>query len=227
MNLLSIDTTAKVCSVTLHQQGQLLSGFHIYSEKVASAQLAPMIEAILAKNNLSPQQLDAVAVAKGPGSYTGLRIGTSTAKGLCVAMDIPLLAVNSLQAMAYQIADLLPAEQVLCPMIDARRMEVYCMLLNPDMTILQETKAEIIEEGAFGNLLNEKSVVFFGDGAEKCKPVLGQHPNAVFWKKPIWPNAESVGYLAYQKYLQNDFENLVTFEPYYLKEFMGNKPAYS
>ena len=170
-------------------------------------------------------QLDAIAVAKGPGSYTGLRIGVSTAKGLCFALDKPLLAVNTLAAMTEQIRAFYPATHTLCPMIDARRMEVYCAFYGAtNGHELQPTSAEIINGQSFGDWLARGLVVFFGDGAAKCRAVLSNHPNAIFLDKLIVPSARTVGILATPAFAEGRFEDVGTFEPFYLKEFMTVKP---
>lgn len=169
-------------------------------------------------------QLDAIAVAKGPGSYTGLRIGVSTAKGLCFALDKPLLAINTLAAMAEQIRPAFPASYGLCPMLDARRMEVYCAIYDTAGRELMPTTAKIIDEQSFSEWLAEATVAFFGDGAAKCRPLLGNHPNAIFPELDIRPSARTVGQLATRAFAESRFEDLAAFEPFYLKDFMMTKP---
>lgn len=223
--LLSIDTTSRGCSVALHQDTTLLSCFELRSDKSSSAMLTTLIEQVVRVNMLTMNQLDAIVIAKGPGSYTGLRIGVSTAKGLCYALDKPLISVNSLTAMAKQLQGVISNSQLLCPMIDARRMEVYCQLLDTQtLEIYTDTEAKIIDKTSFEAILSEKTILFFGDGAAKCKDVFADKKNAFFLENEIVPSAKTVGELAYQKYLSNDFENLVTFEPFYLKEFMATTP---
>ncbi|MES2796394.1 MAG: tRNA (adenosine(37)-N6)-threonylcarbamoyltransferase complex dimerization subunit type 1 TsaB [Bacteroidota bacterium] len=222
--LLSIETSQKVGSVAIHKNNELLASHTLYTEKSASSLLTPQIEQILSNCDLKPSELSAIAVAKGPGSYTGLRIAVSTAKGLCVAIDKPLISVNTLEAMACQISPFFPKHYLLCPMLDARRMEVYCMILNQNLEIVEKTHAKIIDEGSFSELLDKNIVVFFGDGAAKCKTALSQNKNAIFLERAIFPNAEKVGELAVKKFEKQQFENLVTFEPYYLKEFIGTVP---
>ena len=169
---------------------------------------------------ISLNDLDAIAVAKGPGSYTGLRVGVSTAKGLCYALDKPMIAVNTLEAMALQLNAFYP-EHLLCPMIDARRMEVYAAVFDSTNNFVQETQAVIMDENSFQDLLAEHKVVFFGDGAAKCQKLLGDHPTAVFPTKEIRPSAVTVGELAVKAFENQHFENVATFEPYYLKDFMS------
>lgn len=225
MLILSLDTSTQVCSVALHQNQALLGCYELLTEKTHSSMLTTLLESVVQQAGFALSDLDAIAVAKGPGSYTGLRIGVSTAKGLCFALDKPLLAVDTLQAMAAQLQDFYPESHVLCPMIDARRMEVYCAQYQAGtLENLRATAAEIIDEHSFEELLNERPVVFFGDGAAKCKPALEQHSNALFPSRLIYPSAKTVGYLASDAFQRQPFEDLVTFEPYYLKEFMGTKP---
>ncbi len=161
---------------------------------------------------------------KDQGSYTGLRIAVSTAKGLCFALDKPLLGVNTLQAMAAQLQAFFPAEHLLCPMIDARRMEVYCALYQPSGQEVQSTSALIIDEESFGNWLEQGPVVFFGDGAAKCQVALGKHPNALFPHDKVVPSARTVGQLATIAFNEGQFEDMATFEPFYLKDFMAIQP---
>ena len=223
MLLLSLDTSTTVCSVALHQDGILLGCYELFTERTSSAMLTTLIANVVEHTGHELSQLDAVAVAKGPGSYTGLRIGVSTTKGLCFSLDKPLLAVNTLAAMTEQIRAFYPANHVLCPMIDARRMEVYCAFYNTDGRELQPTSAEIIDYQSFSDWLGRGPVVFFGDGAAKCRAALGNHPNAVFVEQVITPSARTVGVLATPAFAEGRFEDVTTFEPFYLKEFMAVK----
>lgn len=221
--ILSIDTSTKVCSVALHQDGKLLAVNELYTEKSHSGMLTTLCENVVKYAGFSLKSLDAFAVAKGPGSYTGLRVGVSTAKGFCFALDKPLIAVNTLEAMAYQLKDFYDETHLLCPMIDARRMEVYCQVLDNQMNVISETEAKIIDELSFSELLNENQLVFFGDGAIKCKAVI-THKNAIFLNTEIHPSAKTVGLLATNSFEKSLFENVVTFEPFYLKDFVGTQP---
>lgn len=221
--ILSIDTSTKVCSVALHQDGKLLAVNELYTEKSHSGMLTTLCENAVKYAGFSLKSLDAFAVAKGPGSYTGLRIGVSTAKGFCFALDKPLIAVNTLEAMAYQLKDFYDETHLLCPMIDARRMEVYCQVLDNQMNVISETEAKIIDELSFSKLLNENQLVFFGDGAAKCQAAI-THKNAIFLNTEIHPSAKTVGLLATNSFEKSLFENVVTFEPFYLKDFVGTQP---
>ncbi len=220
--ILSIDTSTKVCSVALHQDSKLLAISELYTEKSHSGMLTTLCENVVKYAGFSLNAVDAFAVAKGPGSYTGLRIGVSTAKGFCFALDKPLIAVNTLEAMAFQVKDFYDETHLLCPMIDARRMEVYCQVLDNQMNIILETEAKIIDNLSFSELLNEKKVVFFGDGAAKCQAEIA-HENAIFLNTEIHPSAKTVGILATNLFEKSLFENVVTFEPFYLKDFVGTQ----
>ena len=167
--ILSIDTSTKACSVALHQDGKLLAVNELYTEKSHSGMLTTLCENVVKHAGFSLKSLDAFAVAKGPGSYTGLRIGVSTAKGFCFALDKPLIAVNTLEAMAYQLKDFYDEPHLLCPMIDARRMEVYCQILDNQMNIISETEAKIIDELSFPELLNENQLVFLAMVRQNAK----------------------------------------------------------
>ncbi|GAB3024561.1 tRNA (adenosine(37)-N6)-threonylcarbamoyltransferase complex dimerization subunit type 1 TsaB [Spirosoma pulveris] len=227
--ILSIDTSTAICSVALHHtedslNSSLLGSYELFTERTSSAMLTTLISDIVHQAGYELAQLDAIAVAKGPGSYTGLRIGVSTAKGLCFALDKPLIAVNTLTAMAEQVRSYYAVDYLLCPMIDARRMEVYCALYRNDGTEVQQTTAQIIDEQSFDEWLTQKPVVFFGDGAAKCEAILGSHGNAHFPKVVIAPSARTVGHLAVVAYAHHEFEDAATFEPFYLKDFMAIKP---
>ena len=234
--ILSIETSTKACSAAIHQDGKLLSVSELYNEKSSSGMLTTLIEHVVKTASLKLQDIDAVAVAKGPGSYTGLRIGVSTAKGLCFTIEKPLIAINTLEAMAYQLSigrqsavnyqlsgSILSI--LLSPMLDARRMEVYCAVYKADtLEPLEPTQAKIIDETSFADLLENHKIIFFGDGAEKCRVTLDNNPNAVFLNQVIFPSAKNIGALATHSFEQQKFESVPDFEPYYLKEFVGITP---
>ncbi|MFD1142648.1 tRNA (adenosine(37)-N6)-threonylcarbamoyltransferase complex dimerization subunit type 1 TsaB [Larkinella insperata] len=222
--ILSIDTSTTVCSVALHRGGALAACYELFTEKSSSGMLTTLIQHTVQHSGHQLSELDAVAVAKGPGSYTGLRIGVSTAKGLCFALDKPLLAIDTLKAMVWQINGFYPGSYALCPMLDARRMEVYCAVYDPEGRVIQPTSAQIIDEYAFADRLAQQPVVFFGNGAAKCRTVLSHQPNAVFPAQIVHPSAKTVGQLAALAYEQAQFEDVANFEPYYLKDFVGTKP---
>ncbi|MCB0402823.1 MAG: tRNA (adenosine(37)-N6)-threonylcarbamoyltransferase complex dimerization subunit type 1 TsaB [Flavobacteriales bacterium] len=221
--ILGIETATKICSVALSDGEQLLAlkeegGAYSHAEK-----LNGFIQDVLKDAGLTLNQLDAVAVSKGPGSYTGLRIGVSAAKGLCYALNKPLLAVDTLQAMALRMQGEDPDADLYCPMLDARRMEVYTALYDSDHVASTPITAKIINGDSFSDILATNRVVFFGDGAEKCRELLEVNPNAKFSKEGL-PSAAFVNRLAYQKFLNGHTEDVAYFEPYYLKDFIATVP---
>ena len=212
--ILQIETSTTSCSVALAKDGKLLSAKTINQRNIHAEVITVFIGEIFAANGLTFEEMDAVAVSSGPGSYTGLRIGVSTAKGLCFSLDKPLIAVETLQAMASGYLSRIKevsGEFLLCPMIDARRMEVYTALFDQQLNRLEATSAQIIDEESFKQHLDQHKIVFFGDGAAKCKTVLGHHANAVLTQ------------LAAAKFQQKQFEDVAYFEPYYLKDFIAGK----
>ena len=183
-----------------------------------------LIDEVARMANVQLKEMDAIAVSAGPGSYTGLRIGTSTAKGLCYSLSIPIIAIGSLELLAAQIEKSNVSKAWLCPMIDARRMEVYCRLTDAAGNVIRPVEARIIDEKSFEEYLEQTPIVFFGDGAAKCESVIN-HKNALFISG-ITPSAGQLGSLAFEKYQRNAFEDVVHFEPFYLKEFKVKKPAH-
>ena len=221
--ILSIETATKVCSIALHRDGELLGSQELHVDRSHSEYLAIMIRDLLSYAGIEPKELSAVAISKGPGSYTGLRIGVSTAKGLCFGLDIPLISVNSLFAMAYEVNKYNYNGYDLCPMLDARRMEVYCLLTDHKLDIKQETHSRILEDTSFNKETEESPILFFGNGMPKSRELLGKNENAFFIDN-IYPKASNIGFLAREKFKNKDFENTVTFEPFYLKDFIATKP---
>jgi tRNA threonylcarbamoyladenosine biosynthesis protein TsaB len=227
--LLHIETATNVCSVALSRNGQLLSLQESDVKNAHSSVLTTFIEEVFRSAGIKTSEIDAVAVSEGPGSYTGLRIGVATAKGLCYALDKPLISIPTLKAMAsgmltFPIVTRHPSPvTLLCPMIDARRMEVFSAVFDPEMTEIRETLAEIIDENSFTGLLKEHTIFFSGDGAAKCKPFLEEKDNACFLDD-FQVSANYMIRLAEQKFLSGTFENLAYFEPRYLKDFIAGKP---
>jgi tRNA threonylcarbamoyladenosine biosynthesis protein TsaB len=223
--ILSLETSTTVCSVALHDNGKLIASAEMHKEQSHASKLAVLIDQLVKLADISISAIQAIAVSEGPGSYTGLRIGVSTAKGLCFALGIPLISVGTLSLLAkqMQLKSILDNNTWLCPMIDARRMEVYCQLFNREMDTMQTIEAKVIDEESFKELLTNHRIIFFGDGAAKCKSAI-THPNA-FFVDAIVPSAKELGILASEKFLKNELENLVSFEPFYLKEFLIKKPA--
>ena len=222
--ILSLDTSSSGCSVAVHHDGKLLAISDIFKEHSHGARLALMINQVLDNAGVHTSELSAIAVASGPGSYTGLRIGTSTAKGLCYALNVPLTAVDSLSALTAQALKATGDEAALfCPMLDARRMEVYCCIQDRNLSFVEPIQAKILDSESFSVVLAGQTVLFFGDGSQKSREVIS-HPNARFLEA-IHTSASGVGELAWKKYQQKVFEDLVHFEPYYLKEFLIKKSA--
>ena len=180
--------------------------------------LHPLIKEALLESKLTMSQINAIAVGKGPGSYTGLRIGVSAAKGLCFANNIPLISINSLEILAHSTTI---DKGYIIPMIDARRMEVYSAIYDESYTLIRETKADIIDEHSFCDKLQNHTVYFLGDGAEKCKETI-VHKNAVFIKN-VFPSAKEMTQLSYDKYKENNTEDIAYFEPFYLKNFVATQ----
>jgi len=220
MLLLSLDTSIRGCSVAVHADSVLLASYDLHTDRSSSAMLTTLMKSAVENSGFKLADLDAIAVAKGPGSYTGLRVGVSTAKGLCYALDKPLIAVNTLEAMSLQIIPFFPKGTLFCPMIDARRMEVYASVFNAEYEIVQNTEAIIMDEKSFVDLLKDHKIVFFGDGAAKCQALLSENPNAIFLNDEIRPSARTVGKLAAKSFEESNFEDLASFEPFYLKDFM-------
>ena len=220
--IISIETSTPVCSIAIHHDGQLLAQELIQKEQSHSSTLNPAIDHLLSMCDLRLNDISAVAISKGPGSYTGLRIGTSTAKGLCYAMDIPLIAINTLEAMAHNVSRFNVSEAMLCPMLDARRMEVYAMLFDSNLNVLEETKPVILDNDSYHDHLKSKEIMFFGNGASKVKKVIDNSNARII--EVVIPEAQYIGDLAYKKFVENEFEDTAYFEPFYLKEFMATKP---
>jgi tRNA threonylcarbamoyladenosine biosynthesis protein TsaB len=218
--ILSIETSASACSVAVHKEERLLYTIEIAEPQAHAAKLAVLVEDVLEKSGVAKEHLQAVAVSSGPGSYTGLRIGTSLAKGLCMGLNIPLINVPTLLSMASHVS-LSANGKHLCPMIDARRMEVYSQVFDSKAKPVSSTEAIVVDESSFRELLDSHQVLFFGDGSAKCKKVLN-HPNAEF-VDGIYPRASYVGVVASHEFKAQRFADLVEFAPFYLKEFVAKK----
>ena len=221
--ILAIETATKVCSVALFKNAELLNfkeedGSYAHAEK-----LAVFVQELMQSAGIDYSELHAVVVSKGPGSYTGLRIGVSFAKGLCYAQNIPLIAVNTLEGMTCGVLPQISQKNaLLCPMIDARRMEVYTALFDQSLNELEPTATKVIDNNFFSSETLNRPIYVFGDGAEKSTSVLN-HPN-IHLLKEFQPSARYLGAIGMQKYQDNNFEELAYFEPYYLKEFLAGKP---
>ena len=217
--ILNIETATKNCSVALAKEGEIILCKEIAEEGYSHAErLHVFIEGIIKEAGISLSDLSAIAVSQGPGSYTGLRIGVSAAKGLCFALEIPLIAVDTLQVLASQVN---VADGLIVPMIDARRMEVYSAIFYPKFDKKREILAEIIDGDSFSD--RSEKLYFVGDCAEKCKSVLIKE-NHLFLEDIKYPSAKQMSILSYQKFKTNDTVDVAYFEPYYLKDFMVTTP---
>jgi len=221
--ILNLETSTTVCSVSLAKDGCLLSFKDLNGDYSHAENLTLFIEDVLKQANFGLTDVDAIAVSKGPGSYTGLRIGVSTAKGLCYSLDKPLIAIDTLQYLSLTLSQKEENNNVLfCPMLDARRMEVYCAIYDRWNNCIKETSAEIIDEFSFADLLKIHKIIFFGDGAEKCKSVLLQNENSIFVDN-VLTSGKSMVQLSEKAFLNKQFENVAYFEPLYLKDFIAGK----
>ncbi len=223
--ILHIETTTQVCSVALSEDGTCIHHEENFDGPSHATLLASFVERALsfADNHAIP--LDAVAVSAGPGSYTGLRIGVSTAKGICYGRQIPLISVNTLELLCVPVLlyhDEIPDDVLLCPMLDARRMEVYDCIYDRALHSKQPIVADIVTPDTFNDYLNRSPVYFFGNGANKCKDILS-HPNAHFIDN-IHPLAHYMFPLAEKAIAHEQYEDVAYFEPFYLKQFITSKP---
>ena len=217
--VLNIETATTNCSVSLSKDGEILVLKEDNSSGYSHAEtLHVFIDEVFKSVAIQPNEIDAVAVSKGPGSYTGLRIGVSTAKGLCFALDKPLISISTLESLAHQIKF---ENGFIVPMLDARRMEVYSAIYNSKLELHREIKAEILNEESYDDLLTRSKVYFVGNGVEKTKTLIN-HPNAIFIDGKL-PSANEMGLLSELKYKISDTEDVAYFEPYYLKDFVALK----
>lgn len=223
IRILCIETSLDYCSVSIIEDGKVIDSENINIKKSHSEFILILIKDLLKRIKISLNQLSAIAVSEGPGSYTGLRIGVSTAKGLCFSLDLPLLSVNSLDLMIYDVKkkNLIESGSLLCPMIDARRMEVYTKIVKDDLAIIKDTHAKILSNNSFNSLLKFNKINFFGNGSTKFKKIIKSN-NALFIEKII-PEAINFDQIVHDKYLEGKFEDLINFEPNYLKEYYFKK----
>ncbi len=226
--ILNIETATQVCSIGLSNGKEILAIRESREKNIHASLVTVFSEEVCREAGILMNELNAVSVSKGPGSYTGLRIGVSAAKGFCYALDIPLIAVPTLQSMAlgalWSLEDSPkpPANTLYCPMIDARRMEVYTALFDQQNREVRATEALIVDGESFHEEIKTNIIYYFGDGAEKCREVL-DHENMIYLDD-LHPSATNQAVLANAKFLSKDFEDLAYFEPYYLKDFIAGKP---
>lgn len=213
--ILHIETATKNCSVSIAYEGKTIAVKEQADVGYSHAELLHVfIENLLQEQQLTFKDLSAIAVSQGPGSYTGLRIGVSAAKGLCYALDIPLIAIDTLAVLAAQAKE---EQGLIVPLIDARRMEVYSAIFNPNLERITPVKAEIITPESYSDYT--ETLYFVGDSSEKCKTVL-QKPNFVFLEHIVYPSAREMSAFAFEKYKNKDFQDVAYFEPFYLKDFL-------
>ena len=221
VRILFIETSTSLCSAALAEDGRIVASRESSGTREHAALTAPFVKALLDERGLKVKDCSAVCVGRGPGSYTGLRVGVSTAKGLCFGAGIPLLSVGTLETLCRQAIEegLLPEGcRHIVPMVDARRMEVYTAVFSADGVAQSETRPQVIEADSFADILDEGPVLFVGDGAVKCAPVL-THPNAHFAE--AWPKAGSMLVPACKAWNEKRFEDIAYFEPSYLKDFIA------
>ncbi|WP_298550001.1 tRNA (adenosine(37)-N6)-threonylcarbamoyltransferase complex dimerization subunit type 1 TsaB [uncultured Algibacter sp.] len=218
--ILNLETATTNCSVSLSKDGNTIVLKEDNDKSYSHAErLHVYINEVLKEANISSSNLDAIAVSKGPGSYTGLRIGVSAAKGLCFALDKPLISIPTLDALAHQVK---VNDGVIVSMLDARRMEVYSAIYDSDYKQLRNTEAQILDKNSFEDYLQKGKVYFVGNGVEKTKTLIN-HPNAFFIEDNL-PSAREMCALGFNKYKISDTEDVAYFEPYYLKDFVALKP---
>lgn len=227
--ILSMETSTKVCSVCLSSKNTVVAKKQLLEANSHATHLTLLIQELFkGLPNTTLKDIDAIAVSSGPGSYTGLRIGVSVAKGISYALNKPLIGITSLVCLAQaaighpDLKGLGDKEVLFCPMVDARRMEVYTALFDASMRMKEKISAQIIDSNSFRDLLDQQSIVFFGDGADKCRDTI-VHPNALFLNG-LAPLASNMVSLAYKKYQDKNFEDLAYFEPFYLKDFVATVP---
>ncbi len=225
--ILCLETSTSVCSVALNESCCTLALRESDKQNAHSEKITTFIKEVMEIAGIGYSQLDAVAVSKGPGSYTGLRIGVSTAKGICYAADLPMMAIDTLEAMAYGMKEKLGSQiaenDLLIPMIDARRMEVYAAVFDANLNRIQDTAALVIDENAFDDLKKDHRLWLFGDGAPKLKTVFADQPN-ISIVEGFKPSAAYMRPLAERALLNKDFVDVAYFEPFYLKDFIAGKP---
>lgn len=217
--ILNIETTTTNCSVSLSKEGETLFLKEDYNNNFSHAEsLHLFIDDVLTSAKIKPSMIDAIAVSKGPGSYTGLRIGVSAAKGLCFSLDKPLISVSTLESLSHQVKI---DKGYIVPMLDARRMEIYSAVFDSNHIQIRDIQAQILDETSFLNELEKGKVYFIGNGVEKTKTII-KHENAEFIENKL-PSSNEMGVLAFEKYKKNEFENVAYFEPFYLKDFIHLK----
>lgn len=221
-NILHIETATQVCSCALSCNGAMVFNRESYAAQSHASLLGVFVEEAINFSRDNNITIHAIAVSSGPGSYTGLRIGISEAKGLAYGLGAKLIAIPTLSILAWTMREKVEKDTLLCPMIDARRMEVYTSVYDVSLNIIQPTEAKIIDESSFEDLLATNKITFFGDGAFKCKELIN-HANATFITD-VYPLASNMIELSNKTYDDGKFEDIAYFEPFYLKDFVATKP---
>ncbi len=219
-----METSTEVCSVGLAKNGEIIGIKENFEGNQHASQLHVLVDELLKENKLNLKNLDAIAVSKGPGSYTGLRVGVSSAKGYCYGLDIPLISIGTLDSLKNQVIEVInPKENCfIIPMLDARRMEVYCGIWNQKSEQIQEIEAKILDESSFLEYISETKTYFIGTGNDKFNKIIS-HENAFFMNN-IYASVKGMAREAEYRFSKNEFEDTAYFEPYYLKEFVGTTP---
>jgi len=220
--IIHIETATEVCSCALSSGGKVLLNRENLNGQSHATSLGVFVEEMMQFVRDNGMKMDAVSVSSGPGSYTGLRIGVSEAKGLSYGLEIPLIAIPTHRIMAWMMKREAGPGHLLCPMIDARRMEVYTTVFNANLEVVRTTSADIVDKESYADLLEKQKILFFGNGSEKCKDII-LHPNALFIPD-VKPKASAMTALAENAFASADFVDSAYFEPFYLKEFVATVP---
>ena len=217
--ILNIESSTTNCSISLALDGNLVALKESNDDKYShSTKLHSFINEVLKKSNISVKELVAIAVSKGPGSYTGLRIGVAAAKGLCYSLDIPLISISTLHILSKQIQ--VREQGLILPVMDARRDEVYCAVYDSSYNLIKKAVPKIINQESFSELSYKSKLYFIGNGQEKCKRLIENNTNLIFSNNNTFPSAREMTPLSYQKFKDLNFNDIAYFEPDYLKDFM-------
>lgn len=216
--ILNIESSSTICSVSLTKNGDLISIKENNDEKYShSTKLHSFINEVISDSKITINELSAIAVSKGPGSYTGLRIGVAAAKGLCFSLDIPLISVSTLLILSKQIKI---SSGLILPVLDARRNEVYSAIYDANYKLVKKESPKLIDSKSFENFSNDNQLYFIGSGQQKCRELIKSNNNLIFHNKETLPSSKEMADISYQKFISSDFEDLAYFEPAYLKNFI-------
>ena len=216
--ILNIESSSTICSVSLTKNGDLISIKENNDEKYShSTKLHSFINEVISDSKITINELSAIAVSKGPGSYTGLRIGVAAAKGLCFSLDIPLISVSTLLILSKQIKI---SSGLILPVLDARRNEVYSAIYDANYKLVKKESPKLIDSKSFENFSNNNQLYFIGSGQQKCRELIKSNNNLIFHNKETLPSSKEMADISYQKFISSDFEDLAYFEPAYLKNFI-------